>query len=152
MQYALCGSKRQHNWSRQQYHLRSNPKATITKSNNTQLAPQYIYTAAQICNSWHMSNCKELFKLQIRPPSLIVLIAVSQDRWMFRSQSWEVKNSVIIIMIKIIIIIIIIKKPFKLQIRPPSLIVLIAASQDRWIFPSQSWEVKNSVIIIIIII
>ena len=52
----------------------------------------------------------------------------------------------------IIIIIIIIIKLFKLQIRPPSLILLITTSQDRWIFPSQSWEVRNSEIIIIIII
>ena len=34
-----------------------------------------------------MFNCKELSELQIRPPSLILLIAASQDRWMFRSQS-----------------------------------------------------------------
>jgi len=44
------------------------------------------------------------------------------------------------------------KKLFKLQVRPPSSILLTTASQDRWIFPSQSWEVKNSIIIIIIII
>ena len=59
---------------------RSNSKVTITKSNNTQPAPQYIYTAAKICNSWHMFNCKKLLKLQIRPPSLILLITASQDR------------------------------------------------------------------------
>ena len=45
-----------------------------------QPAPQYIYTAAKICNSWRMFNCKKLFKLQIRPPSLILLITTSQDR------------------------------------------------------------------------
>jgi len=44
-----------------------------------------------------MFNCKKLFKLQVRPPSLILLIATSQDRWIFPSQSWEVKNSIITI-------------------------------------------------------
>ena len=44
-----------------------------------------------------MFSCKKLFKLQIRPPSLILLITASQDRWIFHSQSWEVKNSIIII-------------------------------------------------------
>ena len=33
-----------------------------------------------------MFNCKELFKLQIRPPTLILLIAASQDRLIFPSQ------------------------------------------------------------------
>ena len=41
---------------------------------------EYIYATAKICNSWHMFNCKKLFKLQIRPPSLILLITTSQDR------------------------------------------------------------------------
>ena len=58
----------------------SNSKVTITKSNKTYLVPEYIYTIAKICNSWHMFNCKKLFKLQIRPPSLILLITTSQDR------------------------------------------------------------------------
>ena len=49
-----------------------------------------------------MFNCKKLFKLQIRPPSVILLITASQDRWIFPSQSWEVKNSIIIIIIIII--------------------------------------------------
>ena len=44
-----------------------------------------------------MFNCEKLFKLQIRPPSLILLITTSQDRWIFPSQSWEVRNSLIII-------------------------------------------------------
>jgi len=43
----------------------------------------------------------------------------------------------------------IVRKFFKLQIRPPSLILLIITSQDRWIFPSQRWEVRNSIIIIL---
>ena len=58
----------------------SNSKVAIIKSNSTSPAHQYIYTAAKICNSWHMFNCKILFKLQIRPPSLILLISASQDR------------------------------------------------------------------------
>ena len=55
-----------------------------------------------------MFSCKKLFKLQIRPPSLILLIATSQDRWIFPSQSWEVRNSMMIIMIMIMMMIIII--------------------------------------------
>ena len=66
---------------------RSNSKITIVESNKTQLAPQYIYTAAKICNSWHMFTCKEHFKLQIRPPSLILLITTSQDRWIFPAKT-----------------------------------------------------------------
>ena len=56
-----------------------------------------------------MFNCKKLFKLQIRPTSLILLISTSQDRWIFPSQSWEVRNSIIMIKIIIIIIIIILR-------------------------------------------
>ena len=41
---------------------RSNSKVTITKSNKTYLVPEYICTTAEICNSWHMFNCKKLFK------------------------------------------------------------------------------------------
>jgi len=44
-----------------------------------------------------MFNCKKFYKLEIRPPSLILLITTSHDRWIFPSQSWEVRNSVIII-------------------------------------------------------
>ena len=40
----------------------------------------YLRKNAKICNSWHMFNCKKLFKLQIRPPSLILLITTSRDR------------------------------------------------------------------------
>jgi len=82
----------------------SNSKVTITKSNNTYLAQEYTYTKAKICNSWQMFNCKKLFILQTRPPSLILLITTSQDRWIFPSQRWEVRNSIIIIIIIIIII------------------------------------------------
>jgi len=42
-----------------------------------------------------MFNCKKLFKLQIRRPSLILLITTSQDKWIFPSQRWEVRNSII---------------------------------------------------------
>ena len=55
------------------------PKS-LSQSLTRQPAPQYIYTTAKICNSWHIFNCKKLFKLQIRPPSLILLITTSQDR------------------------------------------------------------------------
>ena len=56
------------------------------------------YTTAKICNSWHMFNYKQLFRLQIRPPSLILLITTSQDRWIFPSQRWEVRISMMMIM------------------------------------------------------
>ena len=49
-----------------------------------------------------MFNCKKLFKLQIRPPSLILLITTSQDRWIFPSQSWELRNSMMMMMMIII--------------------------------------------------
>ena len=65
----------------------SNSKVTITKSDKTYLAPQYIYTTAKICNFWHMFNCKKFFKLQVRTPSLILLITTYQDRRIFPSQS-----------------------------------------------------------------
>jgi len=40
----------------------------------------HVYRNAKVCKSWHMFNCKKLFKLQIRPPSLILLITTSRDR------------------------------------------------------------------------
>ena len=52
-----------------------------------------------------MFNCKELYKLQVRLPSLILLIAAPQDRGIFPSQSWEVRNLMMMIVIIIIIII-----------------------------------------------
>ena len=55
-----------------------------------------------------MFNCKKLFKLQIRPPSLILLITASQDRGIFPSQSSEVRNSTTMMMMMMMIIIIII--------------------------------------------
>jgi hypothetical protein len=41
----------------------SNSKVTITKSKATQLASEYIYTNAKICNSRHMFKCKKLSEL-----------------------------------------------------------------------------------------
>ena len=58
----------------------SNSKVSIRKSNKIYLTHEYIYTNAEISNSWHMFNRKKLFKLQIRPPSLILLITTSQNR------------------------------------------------------------------------
>ena len=55
------------------------PKS-LSQSLTRQIAPEYIYTTAKICNSWHMFNCKKHFKQQVRPPSLILLITTSQDR------------------------------------------------------------------------
>ena len=55
------------------------PKS-LSQSLTRQPEPEYIYATAKICNSWHMFNCKKLFKLQIRPPSLILLITTSKDR------------------------------------------------------------------------
>ena len=49
------------------------PKS-LSQSLTRQPVPEKVYTAAKICNSWYMFNCKKLFKLQIRPPSLILLI------------------------------------------------------------------------------
>jgi len=54
------------------------PKS-LSQSLTRQPAPEYIHTAAKICNSWHMFNCKKLFKQQIRPPSLILLITTSKN-------------------------------------------------------------------------
>jgi len=73
-----------------------------------------------------MFNCKKLFKLQIRPPSLILLITTSQDRWIFPSQSWEVKNSIMIIIMTI-------------KLNPSSLIFLFTSTPH----PSQSLSVHT---------
>jgi len=63
--YILCRSKRQHSDPDSNIIYGSNSKVTVTKSNKTELAPEYIHTTAKICNSWHMFNCKKLFKLQV---------------------------------------------------------------------------------------
>jgi hypothetical protein len=39
-----------------------------------QSASQYVHTNAKICNYWNMFNCKKPFKLQVRPPSVLLLI------------------------------------------------------------------------------
>ena len=80
MKYVLCGSKGSKSDLYSNIIYGSNSKVTITKSNKTELAPQYIYTTAKICNSWHMFNCKKIFKLQLRPPSLFLLITTWKDR------------------------------------------------------------------------
>jgi hypothetical protein len=49
------------------------PKS-LPQSLKRQPASQHVHTNAKICNSWNMFNCKELFELQIRPPSLFLLI------------------------------------------------------------------------------
>ena len=66
-----------------------------------------------------MFNCKKLFKLQTGPPGLILLITTSQDRWIFPSQNWEVRNSkmmmmmmmMLLLLLLMMIIIIIIHSP-----------------------------------------
>ena len=55
------------------------PKSLLQILTRLNLHPN-TYTTAKICIPWRMFNCKKLFKLQIRPPSLILLITTSQDR------------------------------------------------------------------------
>jgi len=55
------------------------PKSLSQSLTRLNLHPNTSYTTAKICYSWHVFNCKKLFKLQIRPPSLILLITTSQD-------------------------------------------------------------------------
>ena len=57
----------------------SNSKVTIAKSKETQLATEYIYTPARICNNGHIFNFKKLSKLKISSSSLILFITKSQD-------------------------------------------------------------------------
>ena len=87
------------------------PKSLTQSLKRLNLHPNtyiHIYTNAKICNSWYLFNCKEIFKLQIRPSSLILLIIISQDKWIFPSYSWEVRNSMMMMMMMMIMIIIII--------------------------------------------
>jgi len=56
------------------------PKSLPQSLTRLDLHPNSYIQPQKICNSWHMFNCKKLFKLQIRPPSLILLITTSQDR------------------------------------------------------------------------
>ena len=78
-----------------------NPKSLSQSLTTLKLNPNTYIQLQKIRNSWHMFNCKKLFKPQIRPLSLILLITTSQDRWIFPSQSWEVRNSMIIIIISL---------------------------------------------------
>jgi len=55
------------------------PKSLSQSLKRLDLHPN-TYTNAKIYNSRHMFNCKKLSKLQIRPPTLILLITTSQDR------------------------------------------------------------------------
>ena len=56
------------------------PKSLSQSLTRLNLHPNTYITTAKIRNSWHMFNCKKLFKLQVRPPSLILLHTASQDR------------------------------------------------------------------------
>ena len=71
----------------------SNSKITITKSEKTWLTLEYIYTNAKICNSRHVFNFKKLSELQVRTPSLILLIATSQVGGYFpaKAEKWEIR-------------------------------------------------------------
>ena len=104
----------------------------------------YVYTNEEICNSWHMFNCKKLFKLQVRPPSLILLITASQDRWIFPSQSWEMRNSIVII-----IIIIICWRNYKVTVtwsrQPTWLTALLKVRHELCKKHYRQFDVKNSV-------
>jgi hypothetical protein len=51
------------------------PKSLPKSLKRLNLHPNtYIHTNVKICNSWNMFNCKKLLKLQIKPPSLFLLI------------------------------------------------------------------------------
>jgi hypothetical protein len=84
----------------------SNAKVTITKSTKSEPASQYVHTNAKICKSWNMFNSKKLFKLQIRPSSLILLITYPRIGECFTAEG-EVRHSMTMMIIIIIIIIII---------------------------------------------
>jgi len=56
------------------------PKSLSQSLTRLNLHPNTYIKLQKFCNSWHMFNCKKLFKLQIRPPSLILLITTSKDR------------------------------------------------------------------------
>ena len=49
------------------------PKS-LPQSLKRQPTSEYVQTNAKISNSWNTLNCKKRFKLQIRPPSLFLLI------------------------------------------------------------------------------
>jgi len=67
-----------------------------------------------------MFNCKKLFKLQVRQPSLILLITTSQDMGIFASQNSEVKNFIIIIIrIEAAAVLVVISATCKIQLLMP---------------------------------
>jgi len=81
------------------------PKSLSQSLTRLNLHPNTYIQLQKICNSWHMFNCKKLLKLQIRPLSLILLIATSQDRWIFpsqkmRSEKFGNNDDIIIIIIE----------------------------------------------------
>ena len=56
------------------------PKSLSQSLTRLNLHPNTYIQLQKSVNPWHMFNCKKLFKLQIRPTSLILLITTSQDR------------------------------------------------------------------------
>ena len=84
------------------------PKSLSQSLTTLNLQPNTYIQLQQCVILDTLFNCKKLFKLKVRPPSLILLITASQDRWIFPRQSWEVRNSIMIMILIIIIIIIII--------------------------------------------
>ena len=56
------------------------PKSLSQSLTRLNLHPNTYIQLQKSVNSWHMFNCKKLFKLQIRPPNLTLLITTSRDR------------------------------------------------------------------------
>ena len=57
------------------------------------LHPNTYIQMQKICNSWNMFNCKKLFKWQIRPPSLVLLITFPRIGECFpaEAEKWEIR-------------------------------------------------------------
>ena len=55
------------------------PKSLPQSLKRLNLHPHTYIQMQKLCNSWHIFNCNNLFKLYIRPSSLILLIITSQD-------------------------------------------------------------------------
>jgi hypothetical protein len=68
---------------------------SLSQSLKRQTASEYVHKNAKICNSWNMFNCKKLFKLQIKPPSLLLLITYHRIGECFPSEAekWEINNN-----------------------------------------------------------
>ena len=66
---------------------------SLPHSLKRQPASEYVHTNAKICNSWNTFNCKKLFKLQIRPPSLFLLITYPRIDECFpaEAENWEIR-------------------------------------------------------------